>query len=562
VRIPLVVAVTASLLVLPTSPGAAGAQESGQGTMPSGTDAVVVDRSPDSAPRVVGLDAAAHDGFDRVVLQLDGPLPGYRVEYVDTVREPAPNDATVSLEGEAALQVTLGPAVGQDDGGLTFAPDSVRPQLRSVREVTYAGDGEGGSVFGIGVSQQRPFRVVDLQDPPRVVVDVAQPRSSAVSTTTAPRDFRDVDGSVHETAIKALAAEGISRGCNQAGDLFCPAEPVVRGQMAAFLVRALELPPSDTDAFGDDGDSVHEQDINALAAAGITQGCTADSFCPASPVTRGQMASFLLRGFSLQPVSDDFFADDGHSPHHGAINGLAAAGITAGCDDLQSRFCPGAQVSRAQMATFLARALDLVPRTSPSVLLRPGDESPRVAALQRQLAQLRYWVGPVDGVYGNLTEQAVTAFQKAHGLSRDGVYGPATREAMTQPRPVGSRSSKGLVLEVDEARQLLLMVRDGEVQSIFNTSTGTEQPYTHAGRRYLADTPNGRWEVYRQIDGWRESHLGRLYRPKYFHTDGIAIHGYPNVPPYPASHGCVRVSMQAMDFLWPRLPIGTPVWVY
>ena len=74
----------------------------------------------------------------------------------------------------------------------------------------------------------------------------------------------------------------------------------------------------------------------------------------------------------------------------------------------------------------------------------------------------------------------------------------------------------------------------------------------------------GEWDVYRQIDGWRESRLGRLWRPKYFNEQGIAIHGYENVPPYPASHGCVRVTIEAMNHLWETdaLPIHTTVLVY
>jgi lipoprotein-anchoring transpeptidase ErfK/SrfK len=139
----------------------------------------------------------------------------------------------------------------------------------------------------------------------------------------------------------------------------------------------------------------------------------------------------------------------------------------------------------------------------------------------------------------------------------------AVRAALAAPSaPQPSSSGPGLVAEVNESQQVLLVVDNGAVQQIFNTSTGTEEPYTYEGREYLADTPNGSWTIYRQIDGWRESNLGRLYRPKYFHEDGIAIHGYPNVPAHPASHGCVRVSMAAMDYLWGRLPIGTPVLVY
>ncbi|MDQ4143242.1 MAG: peptidoglycan-binding protein [Actinomycetota bacterium] len=194
---------------------------------------------------------------------------------------------------------------------------------------------------------------------------------------------------------------------------------------------------------------------------------------------------------------------------------------------------------------------------------RKGDRGRRVRVLQSRLEELNYWVGGVDGVYGTLTRQAVIAFQKVNGLSPDGVAGPRTRSALDEPQPPQVRSSQqGLVMEVNKPQQILVSVWNGEVSHIWNTSTGTEEHYTYGGRRYLADTPEGQWEIYRQIDGWRESHLGRLYRPKYFHEDGIAIHGYHRVPAYPASHGCVRVSMEAMDYLWEALPIGTLVWVY
>lgn len=132
-----------------------------------------------------------------------------------------------------------------------------------------------------------------------------------------------------------------------------------------------------------------------------------------------------------------------------------------------------------------------------------------------------------------------------------------------------SVTSHGPALQVDPADGVspaapLFVVRGGQVRWVFNTSTGTEQPYTYEGVRYVADTPPGRWTVYREVDGVRQSNLGRLYRPRYFHTDGIAVHGYPFVPPYPLSHGCVRVTNAAMDFIWSEnlMPVGSLVWVH
>jgi N-acetylmuramoyl-L-alanine amidase len=204
-------------------------------------------------------------------------------------------------------------------------------------------------------------------------------------------------------------------------------------------------------------------------------------------------------------------------------------------------------------------------RTAPpaeAVQLRHGDRGPEVRALQERLAALGYWLGPADGAYGELTRQAVLAFQKVNRLDPDAVAGPATRAALEHAAAPRPRSSSGVVLEVDLAAQVLLDVQDGVVRHVWNTSTGTGLPYAAGGADDVADTPPGRYAVTHMLDGWRTSDLGELYRPAYFHPDGIAVHGHPDVPAAPASHGCVRVSLQAMDFLAPRLRVGTPIWVY
>jgi L,D-transpeptidase catalytic domain/Putative peptidoglycan binding domain len=209
-------------------------------------------------------------------------------------------------------------------------------------------------------------------------------------------------------------------------------------------------------------------------------------------------------------------------------------------------------------------------RTSPvptgsgqAAVLRPGDHGREISDLQRRLAAAGYWLGSPDGIYGLLTQQAVLALQKAAGIGLDGLAGPATIAALRYGVRPQARSRAGRLIEVDVARQLLLVVRDGAVQQVFNTSTGTDQKYVVDGRRYLADTPKGTWRIFRQVDGVDHGPLGDLYRPKYFHTDGIAIHGYASVPARAASHGCVRVTNAAMDWLWSSgaAPVGTAVLV-
>jgi peptidoglycan hydrolase-like protein with peptidoglycan-binding domain len=201
----------------------------------------------------------------------------------------------------------------------------------------------------------------------------------------------------------------------------------------------------------------------------------------------------------------------------------------------------------------------------PSELLGSGDEGPAVAELQARLETLHFWVGSVDGTYGWLTEQAVYAFQKANGITVDGRVGPETWAALADSAPLTPRSDEGRAIEIDKARQLLYAVLDGELQWVFHTSTGTEQPYPHPeGFTATADTPPGTHTVYYQVDGWQEGVLGPMYRPKYFHHDGIALHGYHAVPRHPASHGCARVTFDAMDFIWANdlMPMRTTVLVY
>ncbi|HKX75246.1 MAG TPA: S-layer homology domain-containing protein [Acidimicrobiia bacterium] len=176
--------------------------------------------------------------------------------------------------------------------------------------------------------------------------------------------FIDDDTSVHESAIDAIAAQGIAKGCNPpTNNRFCPNDNVTRGQMAAFLARAEELSPTGVDFFSDDGSSIFEGDINRLAAAEITRGCnppTNSRFCPDDTVTRGQMAAFLARALDLAGTNQDFFVDDNNSTFEGDINRIARAGITLGCNPpANDRFCPDRNITRAEMATFLARAYEL-----------------------------------------------------------------------------------------------------------------------------------------------------------------------------------------------------------
>jgi lipoprotein-anchoring transpeptidase ErfK/SrfK len=197
--------------------------------------------------------------------------------------------------------------------------------------------------------------------------------------------------------------------------------------------------------------------------------------------------------------------------------------------------------------------------------LKVGAKGADVMALQKRLTALGYWNGTADGHFGGTTQQAVFALQKAAGIDRDGTVGPQTRKALdTGVRPAArSKTGSGYLVEISLKKQLLMFVRDGAVAATLNTSTGSNRHYDYQGQTYLADTPTGHFKVGRQIDGMRHGPLGDLYRPKYF-NGGIAVHGSPSIPPYPASHGCARLSNAAINWIWStgKIPLKTKVWVY
>ena len=198
--------------------------------------------------------------------------------------------------------------------------------------------------------------------------------------------------------------------------------------------------------------------------------------------------------------------------------------------------------------------------TKPRTSLIRGDSGPKVLALQKRLKELGYWLGTPDGSFGSLTQQAVWAFQKSAGLKRDGVVGPRTLKALgAGVRPRATIGGDGVEIDLD--RQILMVVRGGEVRTILNTSTGNGEEYTStSGNRAIAVTPRGSYTVYRAVDGPVTNSLGELWRPRFFHR-GIAVHGSGNIPPWPDSHGCARLSNAAIDMIWAAdlMPIGSRV---
>jgi L,D-transpeptidase catalytic domain/Putative peptidoglycan binding domain/PKD domain len=174
-----------------------------------------------------------------------------------------------------------------------------------------------------------------------------------------------------------------------------------------------------------------------------------------------------------------------------------------------------------------------------------GAAGAGVYELDRRLNELHYALGRIDAYYGEDDRDAVIAFQKLHGLPRTGSVDARLwreLEAARVPRP----RYAGDHVEVSKERQVLFLVRDGRVALVVPVSTGA-----------TGNTPVGVWHVYRRVAGWDWV----LWDPTYF-VGAFAIHGYPDVPPYPASHGCVRVPMWVASRLFEADDYGTTVYVY
>lgn len=194
-----------------------------------------------------------------------------------------------------------------------------------------------------------------------IVFTLASPPADAILLQGT---FTDDNNSVHQNGIEAVAAAGITVGCNPpANDRYCPNRDVTRAQAATFLARALSIPDDGNDYFTDDNGHTLEGGINRVASAGITTGCNPpanDRFCPDRSLTRAQFATFIVRALGLAHTSNDHFNDDNGHVLENAINAVAEEGITEGCNPpANDRFCPNQTLSRAQMATLLTRALSL-----------------------------------------------------------------------------------------------------------------------------------------------------------------------------------------------------------
>jgi len=211
----------------------------------------------------------------------------------------------------------------------------------------------------------------------------------------------------------------------------------------------------------------------------------------------------------------------------------------------------------AVLAVLFLASLSAFASPAPQTLTKTD-----IRQAERWLADLGYWTGPVDGVWDNVSRNALIAFQKVQRAKATGRLTRAEYNALSVASPPRPREL-GEHIEVDLARQVLFLVdAGGRVGNILPISSGSGKSFHENGYPEThAVTPCGHLEVYAKASGWKTSALGEMHNPMYI-VGGIAIHGSQDVPAYPASHGCIRIPMFASNVLPRMVPKNTPVYVY
>ena len=205
---------------------------------------------------------------------------------------------------------------------------------------------------------------------PRCINDKMLPEINGASCLVSKPTFDDVPTTnQYFHWVETVYVDGVTGGCNASPLLYCPNNSVTRQQMAVFILKALHgqdyVPPDCTGSFGDvPCPSQYANWIEQLAAEGVTTGCGGGNYCPLDPVTRQQMAVFLLKaehGAAYTPpaCSGNPFSDvTCPSTYANWVKQLVAEGVTGGCG--AGNYCPANAVNRAQMAVFLTKTFNLV----------------------------------------------------------------------------------------------------------------------------------------------------------------------------------------------------------
>ncbi len=242
----------------------------------------------------------------------------------------------------------------------------------------------------------------------------------------------------------------------------------------------------------------------------------------------------------------------------GALAAIVLAACSADGSDVRSASsATSTTAARAATSTAVTTSSSTTSTTAAPVV--EAVSSADVRAVQERLAELGYDVGDPDGRFGGRTSYAIMAFQKIEGLDRTGDIDDGLQAALAAASPPGPLAGGPATrVEIDLNRQVLMLWQGGTRTRILPISSGNGEEYCVDGECDIAVTPPGSFHIGRKAEGLEVAPLGELWWPMYF-NGGIAIHGSPSVPPYPASHGCIRIPMYAAPTLYDQVGRGTAV---
>jgi lipoprotein-anchoring transpeptidase ErfK/SrfK len=384
-------------------------------------------------------------------------------------------------------------------------------------------------------------------------------------------------------AANSISAAGILTGWDSGKGVL--EDYVTRGELAVMLARALGLKDADTQHFDDVTRSqACFGAVGALYEAGLIEESTATVFAPDELVNRRRAVLWIVNalGYKVGAGATDpvpyrlSFLESADVWLQGfrdrqligadcarAVANAYRLGIVDAASD--GWFYPTIGLSWGDAVIMLDRAFvePVAARTSPPEalpaaqsypLLEPKDEGPLVWYLEYQLTSLKYVPGNIDGKYDTHTRDAVLAFEKVERIKRTGSMTVAAWQKLpTAQTPLPKKTEAGSRVEIDLTRQVLLLITDNKVWKIVHCSTGISSRRTHTGHFAIQEKYTG-WVICVTVNGM-------MYSPSYV-VSKTAIHGYRSVPPYPASHGCIRVPVWMAEDIFNETPTGTTVDIY
>jgi N-acetylmuramoyl-L-alanine amidase len=348
----------------------------------------------------------------------------------------------------------------------------------------------------------------------------------------------------HVAGTKALATAGN-------GTAHWSVRPSTRGSFRAFTTKTRHFAASTS----------HSRGVGVRPAVHFSLPSSADVLVPiratgrVSPVQSGRMLLEQHAGHRWHVVARP-------RVRHGEFHVVVRPSV------------PGTDKFRVVRAKDMHHLSATSPTASTHVIaptLRMGSSGAVVTGLQRRLHQLHYDIGSRDGSYGWDSEHAVTAFEKVQGMSKDGVAGPDVFTALAHPKRPQLRHpvKHGIAVEVNIPKQVLLISKNGKIWRILDTSTAGGYLFTGSnGQTERAVTPLGHFHIVYKVNSLVHARLGTLNRPSFFNFSGYAIHGEGNgndggeVPPFPNSHGCVRITDNAVNRYYNLFAVGVSVWIY